>query len=933
MVMTKLVQPKRILGLFILGIVAFGFSIFPTIEVEAEEKINCEDYLDNLQFKRRYNAKIERVSGNTYKISFAPQSNNSSLAKKLRDVEFEVTKINGQSVSNIGKVSYKNPLTIQGQFVNEGGLNKMSVEMQSTESSSDPNCEGTVTFTVGVTNGGEPKIHDVGLPPVQDAFSGNTDLNPQYTIDCSNVSGNSFEALFCAAKNKAQGSSSGSNTLDYTDKFNDGATYSSLYGNSAVKFQCDYKTLHKEEDLKGDNYYVNKSYLYGSGTYNMEFGTYKYHFAPGEEKNGSNVSCKVKCEESVEVEYGPPVASKAGLCFEYKIKVTSRVSCSLAEKPEPPEVPGGGSYCTPVPWCTDSAGTGSYQVHQGGPNQDFDNCVKKCDGGKYTDKCSKKCYKEVYGKKGATKTDAFLESATVRRTAADKYSLSACIQKNGGCYYRSGGTVDWSPSPPEGRWYTENGRPGSTYYLDGHGIYRELYSSGVLCDDICWWEGCDGEVYLNPGFAEMDKEDNQEIYDQAVAQCNAAASCNSSTATFTISVDYTHNTKSGTEDVTIDFPYSKQTDKLASLGVGNDSSNTASKDNSTLLGYDGCYKDTSREDWYQAEWSFPGTWINNKTGEITYVNKDKTSGWQSMEKKFCIPLDAKDVNTRWWNYYYNKMLSGINNSTNSDSYSDICHNNSNSITNPSSNIAPDKWNIHGNTKKFGYFDWNIDVECFYALNTNPANVPSSNKTDTDKCNNSTKPDYRVRPVDLENLFPATDGSKLNGTGGSSSGGSGSGTGGSGSNSSGSGSGGSGSGSYGSGSGGSGNGITGRTPGFNWSEYATNTKNPAYTSFPSKYVSTIQKVGYTIYSDNYLDYEFVLTTDALRKMRNKTKNSEKNYTKFEGQSTVGSNGVTNYKSTEIRSGDLSGISKKLPTEQGRLCNNMVNYSSTACANNN
>jgi len=40
-------------------------------------------------------------------------------------------------------------------------------------------------------------------------------------------------------------------------------------------------------------------------------------------------------------------------------------------------------------------------VHTGdvpGPNADFDGCVKKCDGGKYTQKCINSCYKESYKK-------------------------------------------------------------------------------------------------------------------------------------------------------------------------------------------------------------------------------------------------------------------------------------------------------------------------------------------------------------------------------------------------------------------------------------------------------------------------------------------------------------------------------------------------------
>ena len=108
----------------------------------------------------------------------------------------------------------------------------------------------------------------------------------------------------------------------------------------------------------------------------------------GVEKDSLSVSTsttKQTCEENVTVTYGPPVASKAGLCFEYKVKVESKVNCETeftAAQPEPEDY----EICTP-----DGSCNGGAYHSASGPNDEFDSCVSSCDGGKYTQKCIDKC--------------------------------------------------------------------------------------------------------------------------------------------------------------------------------------------------------------------------------------------------------------------------------------------------------------------------------------------------------------------------------------------------------------------------------------------------------------------------------------------------------------------------------------------------------------
>ena len=155
------------------------------------------------------------------------------------------------------------------------------------------------------------------------------------------------------------------------------------------KYKCDYNATISNVSSDDTDYYTNKNYIIGTGKITVPGGQYQY---TGEYKNTviKSASCELTCTEVVKVEYGPPVASKAGLCFEYKVKVTSRVNCTATEPEKPPK-----QYtCTPVPWCVHPSG---YTAHQGGPDDDFDDCVDTCDGGVYSDRCTNKCYKQVYG--------------------------------------------------------------------------------------------------------------------------------------------------------------------------------------------------------------------------------------------------------------------------------------------------------------------------------------------------------------------------------------------------------------------------------------------------------------------------------------------------------------------------------------------------------
>lgn len=915
--MMRQIRLNKKVGLFVLlFIVTLSVACFSVINIFAEDVKNSDKLTDSDGNKykemcetkevilNRYAPDVE-VNGDQYIVSLNPEE------KKLKKIAFLASKVG--TIDENGEYSNWTDITDQGLYVS--GNNSLTLLR-----------DGKVIFKLlGDKKAGKEDKLVILLVSDKDPYCDRVELNvelrvnqPTYEqesvkyestieglqegkysstpIDCNNPADES-EKLICYAKTHSDSINNKNRKASFTcdserfyydttkiksSKDDKNSPYEYLDG---ITFPID----NRNSDTKS-TYYVNKKYLYASESHDIT-ANYTYHYnASSEVSKTTQTSCKVTCEEGVVVEYGPPVASKAGLCFQYKIKVTSNVRCYMSAKPEKPTVPG---LCTPAPVCVTKAGVA---YRQGGPNDDYDSCVKECDGGKYSKKCSKKCYKKVYGNTTSTsKTATSLNSYSTTKLDLNDYSLAACQALNdGGCYLRENGVISWKSNKGsigsrnskltylEGRWYQTSGwhntygtGMGSIYgVFRDDGFYRHDRWNGSegYCHDNCHWEGCSGDYYLNPGYAQKDYTNNMKIYENLYKQCQAATSCSESTATFAIKVNYSTD-EADTEGKWIYFPYSTKNDKeskdkLSSINA-KPIENTAKNENSTILSYDGCYEDNKESGkFYQTEWSFPGSWINNKTGEISYKDKSGSKGWRTMPNKFCVPLDARNVNTKWWNYYYTKVMNGTTSSF--TEYKDKCFGDANVK-------GIDKYNIVGETTKFGKFNWDVTVSCFYALN-------GGNKSDSNVCTNTSK--SRVRSVDLENLFPAKDGSKSDQN------------------------------------------SVGRKPGFNWSTYAS-TKNVSEYGMavdPSVYLTDVQNLGYSIYGNDYLDYEFDLSPSDLKQLRSVTKDSNHNYTSYSGTSTVSDKtGVTRY----TMSNNVSKYATKKANDSARECNNMINYQSGQC----
>lgn len=669
--------------------------------------------------------------------------------------------------------------------------------------------------------------------------------------------------------------------------------------------QFNRKDLYNPEGKISEYYYdSNNTYFFKAvQTSNVTVGRYSFNYNTGNKsgpKKGSEITCKKICTEIVKVEYGPPITSRAGLCFSYRVKASSIVNCEtdLSSIPEVPK--GSGKVCRPSPWCA-AEGDYSYLVHQAGPKEDFEKCVKKCDGGKYTDKCSNKCYQKVYKKKGIKKTNS--------NNIPTLENVSYGSKCEPGQYFRTGNKIEWCSFPNqrtdlsihEGQptniidphlayWYAvRSGSYSINFVSDAYGPGKDR--SGILrarqgsndCDDPCWWSGysepnsvCEEDAYIEFDYRKYQQlglknvkcpkykfrsangtEETKEICNvqelmqadaisninmrnQAVKACEAQTTCAQTTSTYSIEFKYKKQ-----KTTTILKPYSDESDKdeLKSKTGGN-----PFKRYNVLLSYGGCYGHNESKRWYQSEWTFPGTYQGYK-GQNSFTNPGKANTSTFNPGLVCLPSDTYEPNEEWARKYFSLIdpkLTPITTPWNFDS--------SKKYENPN---TVDGYNIKAKSNNFGHFKWDFTISCFYALSSG-CQGSSCSPSDTchdnnpfcckDKeCKTSGKEEYKNRSYNaISPLLKNED--------------------------------------------------TDRKIGFNWTKNAQLVKMPngEYNIDPEKLAAKIKQHGTEgkTFSDEVKDYEYKLTPENIVNIRRYNKDNK--IDTFEG--TVDSvNGVVVYKS--------------------------------------
>ena len=926
---------KRILILFVAFV--FAISSFSLLNVNAaktkktsdgdtvtvkgsgKSKEKCES-MSAQKFLNRYGVQLTQNSSDnkfTIKISQDYKNTDGEYPK------FKIIQVNGKNTSEYsGKtLYYKHPIkTVSRPKANE--------DFEITiETSDDGDCD-IVKISIGQEYnppGGDKDADDSWFT------KGKTPSSESLGIKCDGnandyAAQNSFKERFCYAWKVGTEKAVNKSTVTVGS-----ISENPLKCSATVLTRADADKVSGLVAREKDAGYYNVNFFKAEHTYkDAVTSEYKYHLYPKNTKNGmkmytkkEKISCDVKCQESVKVMYMPPVASKAGFCFEYKVKVESYVNCNLVKSSLPKE-PKDEKYkyksCTPTPSCQWSSGTHSGSSGTGGPVEDYEKCVQSCDGGKYTKACSSKCFKEIYGKEQSSNTTPALNGIS------GKY------------YYWSGGSIHWHGGGPGSYYWTRSGRwggPSSGYtssngsYITckGDGFYRHDYGGGQCCPDPCWWGGCGSDKYLNThnnekyeGQIKQDIKDNTEAYNKLIEECEKKVSCTTSSAEFTISVEYTPAGQS--EKVTVDFPYSTKKSTLRS-GENQGSRDTCEKENAkmdtdqnkfnnqklkscealqnantNIIDYGGCYVSNAGKNYYMSEWSIPGTWVRNKTGEISWTKPASTKGISFEKYKFCIPLDAQDTNAKWWVYAVNKI-----GPTSIYEYMDEnCKVEKITESTVESLVKNNKidYNIKASTKSFGFFKWNIDINCFYGLNKTANGEKVTNDTKINTLCTPSPRNYQARSVDLGTLFPSEDGSTVAQNSTAT--------------------------------------ATGRTPGFNWQADA---KMP-YAEFgematnPYELISQIQKRGGALYSDsnskNAIDYEFNLTPaqlNEIKKLGTKYSNfngTYKCYVKHGNNNFVISSDCTNEDNivaSIYKSSIIDSYTKVRPTDDALKCNNIKN----------
>ena len=840
--------------------VAFVISmciLFTNMNVYAVDETVCDKFEKKMSskcskqtVKDYYDITMENVSENVYEISMdSPHiKNNASDA-------FVVTKIiGGHSYTDFSKlrVTKNHPLKLT-VTPDENGLVKIKLRLTDPSTTFGASCLGEID----AMSASDRELAD------QCNYSGKVTVafDHKYygaTIRRSVQSNKEIVSWAQSSSSKSDAHSDYSTALKKAEH----QEYKKVLtcGTSSNKYLYENgKMTDQNVQLSKDKYlYTNVQYYAKKDQSTTPKDTaVSYNFSSGRKSVSGNVCDKI-CTEVVKVEYGPPVASVAGACFQYQFKITSYVQCET--KLDDSLKPNKDNYnvCTPAPVCENST---LGVLTQGGPTEDFESCIKDCDGGKYTRKCSDKCYKQVYGNStnDSIKTTNASNAANVLQLAyvSDNDKSSECNDSDG-CYYWVGNSIYWkykNSNQMLGRWYRFWGEDNNTvydpttrfsgkYYVissgSGTGIYKE-----ARCGETCYWntnrsDRCQKEEYLNPNQAKTDYENHVTQYNKAVRNCVAQASCNESTSTYTIDVKYT--TKSG-EKNTITFPSKTDKDTVKLNGES-----TFGNSNSTLTGVNvdsgSCYsKDKPNTVWYQSEWTF-NSWINNKHPHLRSYTPQDSKTWTKKEKQFCSPFDMATVNNQWWIW---------------DQVSNNCYGTSKEFKGKVD--VPD--NIVGHVSNFGYFSddknngWNFDIQCFYAAR-NEEITTECGKGDPDSSDDYSKTtvgvnNYQFRVVDNAALFPGSSLSP-NSTGSHTD------------------------------------------IGFNWTS-----KSTVNGIDPTEVIANIQNKGDSIYNEK-AEYEFYLTTQDLNKIKAFTAKSDgKNnkYTEYPGTVKVTSDGKFVYSSPLIK----------------------------------
>ena len=579
-------------------------------------------------------------------------------------------------------------------------------------------------------------------------------------------------------------------------------------------------------------------------TINEKFAKFKelydpiYNLTPGKSSNGAS-GCNAPSQGATPVSYGyhgkywamtcyeeytsetdGPQLVKAGDGFAYNSTFHIKRTCNVVQLSKPVKKPQCQRFVEVSCSYTDAFGV----YHSGGggmptgPNDLFDSCIQKCDGGKYTQSCINSCYSSSYTKnrnmKFSTNFSIENKNSNIVFTASDSgsysYSFRELIESGQIQAGKAGFSRDYGYTGSRNYDGTVNrngpGWPGHEYTFNGQTVFMSdwcLQKSDGDCV-ISEWDGPSGcswhpeEEYANEMGASAGELGT--IYDMLYAM-------NIEVGEYSIDI-----IDSYLNDGRYEFHYSdggnlsltKESSGTYTVG-GSSASTSFGASGPAINGLDIATYPASLSRQVDVKTSLAPSYINRKVGTVAY--KSGANAYNNMQQS--IPFNEKD-------YYESKGRLY---------FTDIHSRNINvGFSNGLAVLSHEKNNIAVSGKGLGAAGFTPDISCYYGVYNGFYNYDDDGNPclEGDVCDGGIQ--YVFRPIVLGDVFP-----------------------------------------------------NGRAPRYNWSSAATGKGSKLYnaTVDPVKYTQNIQTKQETIYdtSSGEIDYEFILTPKSIAAIKAYNKSVE------------------------------------------------------------
>ncbi len=646
--------------------------------------------------------------------------------------------------------------------------------------------------------------------------------------------------------------------------------------------------------------------------------------------------CTVTCTEYLKVNFDPPQAVKGGACFSYSVQVISKTICDSEVKEN--SAPQMQKSCTPVPHCN------NYALHNyAGPNEDFDMCVNKCDGGKYSDSCVDKCYKKTYEDEdksdSKSKTTKETTKATKTKVTLNDYAENILAKKMAnnvqcpgphpsvqelrdwaqntvtGSYYMDNGQIKYRILEPYfssdcywafyAPWYlivdTErtlshdamntngNGGPWGLYGPSASPSNRNNPSNGGYGFSVHWRDmdtsGCTNTcVWIGCEAGSIrSAEELQEEYDANVQKYNQAlAECSAEAKCRT--------TDSKTSTFTIGTKKQDESWEAHNTTVNekadSSSSGTCSSDGAKII--------LSRDSGNTKDTLVDGT------GGLCYCGDSEYGKWHHYTR-WTFPGS-------WYNYKNGKVRNTPPTSGNEDSYEggynlycisdeedevnvDWWKEYNKNITDDKvgrenlKDMQPDDYNIWAKSTNFGNYGWNLNMECFYGVYNHSGDEPECDSNDPNCEATTSDDDDEITSSNNVRIKAASTADLLPDKDADGE----------------------------------------QEEAFNWSDEASKLDIEGYEIAPEAYKKAVEEREDTIFeNEDQLDYQFVLTGNDMKAIVDSDDGKYGNYERFSNGSEIFAKN-TNYILRAYESGLFRGgpiTYKKAPSKGGLKCNNIA-----------